>query len=110
MKKALLACTLLSAWLAVPWVSAANEQTLYGYVSCAKCEDAKVTSDAHLACMRQCSAKGGEGGETVLVTDNDHQLVHLENPETVSGHYAHRVALNGYMKGNVFHVISVRTL
>lgn len=110
MKNALLACTLLSALLTVPWVSAANEQTLYGYVSCAKCEDAKVTSDSHLACMQQCSAKGGEGGDTVLVTDNDHQLVHLENPETVSGHYAHRVVLNGYMKGNVFHVISVRTI
>jgi len=106
MKKALLACTLLSCFLMVQFVLGAD-QTLYGYVSCSKCEATKGASQSHLECMEKCLAKGAD---VVLVTDNDHQLVGIENPDTLSGHHAHHVALEGYMKGNVFHVISVRTL
>ena len=39
------------------------------------------------------------------MTDNDYTVVGIENPNSVSGHYAHHVALRGYMNGNVFHVI-----
>ena len=107
MKKALLACTLLSGFLMVRFLSAAGEQTLYGYVSCSKCEAAKGATESHLECMQQCLAKGAD---VVLVTDNDHQLIHIENPDTVSGHHAHHVALYGHMDGTVFRVISVRIL
>jgi hypothetical protein len=55
--------------------------------------------------MQQCLAKGAD---VVLVTDNDHQLIHIANPDMVSGHHAHHVALYGYMDGTVFRVISVR--
>jgi uncharacterized protein YqfA (UPF0365 family) len=107
MKKALLACTLLSiSVLMVQVVLAAGEQTLYGYVSCSMC-GAKGATESHRDCMEKCLAKGAD---VVLVTDDDHHLVRIENPDTVSGHHAHRVALSGYMNGDVFHVISIRIL
>jgi hypothetical protein len=107
MRKALLACTVLSiSILMVQFVLASGEQTLYGYVSCSLC-GAKGATESHRDCMEKCLAKGAD---TVLVTDDDHHLVRIENPDTVSGHHAHRVALYGYMNGNVFHVISVRIL
>jgi hypothetical protein len=107
MKKSLLACTVLAGFLMLQLVSVAAEQTLYGYVSCSKCEANKGASESHRDCVDKCLAKGAS---IVLVTDNDHNLVGIENPETVSGHHGHHVALDGYMNGNVFHVISVRIL
>jgi hypothetical protein len=107
MKKAMLACAVLSTFLMIQLVWAAGDQTLYGYVSCSKCEAAKGATASHRDCMEKCLAKGAD---VVLVTDNDHQLVGIENPDVVSGHHAHHVALQGYMKGGVFHVISVRIL
>jgi hypothetical protein len=107
MKKALLACTLLSSFLMARFVSAAGDQTVYGYISCSKCEGAKGATESHRECMEKCVAKGAD---VVLVTDNDHRLISIENPDTVSGQHAHHVALYGYMNGNGFHVISVRVL
>jgi len=106
MKKALLACIILSSFLMVQFVSAAGEQTLYGYISCSKCE-AKGATESHRDCMEKCVAKGAD---IVLVTDDDHHLVGIENPDIVSRHHAHHVALDGYMNGSVFHVIRVRIL
>lgn len=107
MRKVLLVCTLLSTFLMVQLVSAAGEQTLRGYVSCSKCEASKGATGSHLDCMQQCLAKGAD---VVLITDDDHQLIRLENPNTVSAQHAHHVALYGYMSGTAFHVISVRIL
>ncbi len=107
MKKALLICTLLCTFLMVRLVSAAGEQTLRGYVSCSKCEASKGAGEGHLDCMQQCLAKGAD---VVLITDNDHSLIRLENPNAVSAQHAHHVALYGYMNGTAFHVISVRIL
>jgi hypothetical protein len=106
MKKALLACTILSSFVMVQLVSAAGGQTLYGYVSCSKC-GVKGATESHRDCMEKCLAKGAS---IVLVTDDDHHPVSIENPDAVSGHHGHHVALDGYMNGDVFHVISVRTL
>ena len=107
MKKALLVCALLCSTCLVRLVSAAGEQTLRGYVSCSKCEASKGATGSHLDCMRQCLAKGAD---VVLITDNDHSLIRLDNPSTVSTQHAHHVALYGYMNGTAFHVISVRIL
>jgi hypothetical protein len=35
-------------------------------------------------------------------------VIPIDNPDTVSGQHAHRVALYGYTTGEAFHVISVR--
>jgi len=107
MKKALLACTVLSiSILMAQFVLASGEQTLYGYVSCSMC-GAKGVTESHLDCMEKCLAKGAG---VVLVTDDDHNVVPIENPDSVSGHHAHRVALSGYRKGDAFYVVSVRIL
>ena len=107
MKKALLACAVLClSFLMVPSVSAAREYTLYGYLSDSKCTT-KGTTESHRDCMEKCLAKGGD---VILVTDDDHRLIRIENQESVKGHHAHRVALDGYMNGDFFHVISVRIL
>ena len=107
MKKALLACAVFSiSILMVQFVLAAGQQTLYGYVSCTKCA-AKGATESHRDCMEKCLAKGAG---VVLVTDDDHRLIRIENPEAVKAHHAHRVALDGYMNGDLFHVISVRII
>ena len=108
MKKALLACTLVSiSILMVRLVSAANEQTATGYISCSKCAASKGASDSHRDCMEQCLAKGAA---VVLITDGDQHMVRIENPDAVSGQHGHRVALSGYMTDDGLHVISVRML
>ncbi|MFZ0762075.1 MAG: hypothetical protein WAM69_19165 [Candidatus Sulfotelmatobacter sp.] len=107
MKKTLLACAVLS--ISIPGarlVLAVGEQTLYGYVSCSVCA-AKGATESHLDCMEKCLRKGAN---VVLVTDDDHKVIPIENPDSVSEHHAHHVALYGYMVGGSFRVISVRIL
>jgi hypothetical protein len=87
-------------------VLAAGQITLYGYISCTEC-GAKGATESHRDCMEKCVAKGAG---VVLVTDNDHYVIRIENPDAVRGHYAHHVALDGYVNGDVFHVISLRIL
>jgi hypothetical protein len=111
MRKALSICALLViSSLPVQFASAAGkknvsgEQTLYGYISCSAC-GAKGATESHRECMEKCLAKGAN---IVLVTDGDNMLIPIDNPDTVSGQHAHRVALFGYTSGEAFHVISVR--
>jgi hypothetical protein len=105
MIKVVLVCSLFFTLLMVSPVSATGEQTLRGYVSCSKCKASKGASESHLDCMHECLAKGAD---VVLITDNDHSLIRLDNPNMVSAQHAHHVALYGYMNGTAFHVISVR--
>jgi len=108
MKKAVLACILLSIGiLMVQLVSADGELTFFGYVSCSQCAPAKGASDGHRECMEECLAKGAA---VMLITDDGHNLIRIENPDTVSGQHAHHVALSGYMNDNGFHVVTVRML
>ena len=57
--------------------------------------------------VRECLTKGGQvtfhpdGGRTDLV---------IENPDLVKGHEWHRVSITGYPSGNVFHIISLRSI
>ena len=108
MKKAL---TLGAAlWIALSFgqlVSvAADDFTVYGYISCSAC-GAKGASSSHGDCMQKCLAKGAQ---VVIVADDTQHIMTIENPDTVSGQHAHHVALFGYMNAGSFHVISVRIL
>ena len=84
----------------------AVDQTIYGYISCSACA-AKGATDSHRDCMEKCLAKGAD---VVLVMDDTKNVVRIDNPGSVSGHHAHRVALFGYFNNGAFHVISVRTV
>lgn len=104
MRRTLLVCALLSITCAL--LAAAADDTVYGYVSCSIC-GTKGASESHRDCVEKCLAKGAD---IVLIADNTGEIVHLDNPETVSGHHGHRVALTGYFTAHAFHVLSVRTL
>ena len=86
--------------------SSAQDVTITGYISDSICA-AKGASSGHFDCMEKCLAKGAH---VVLVVDDDQRIVPIENPDTVSGHHGHRVALFGYLNNNAFHVVSVRIL
>jgi hypothetical protein len=103
MKKLLLLCLVL---LVTALQGSADEQTIYGYISCSVCA-AKGATDTHRECMEKCIAKGAN---VVLVTDYTNEIVRIDNPDLVSSHYAHRVALSGYFKDSAFHILSVRIL
>jgi hypothetical protein len=103
MRKALQLCAVLLVTL-LPL--SAVDQTIYGYITCSICA-AKGATDSHGDCMEKCLAKGAD---VVLVTDDTKQIVSLDNPDSVSGHHAHHVAVFGYFKNDAFHVVSVRIL
>jgi len=84
--------------------NASGEQTIYGYISCSAC-GAKGATDSHGDCMEKCLAKGAK---VVVVSEENQMVIPIDNPDTVSGQHAHRVALYGYTTGEAFHVISVR--
>lgn len=87
--------------------SVAQDQTITGFISCSVCA-AKGANSGHADCMQKCLTKGAQ---IVIIADDDQRIVPIENPDTVSGHHAHRVALFGYMNNNhAFHVVSVRIL
>jgi hypothetical protein len=108
--KMLLLCIGLPIGLLVAGLasSAAQDKTITGYITCSVCA-AKGATPSHLDCMEKCLAKGAR---VVIVLDEDQRIVPIENPDSVSRHHAHRVALFGYMNNNnnAFHVVSVRTL
>jgi hypothetical protein len=105
MRKALpIVALLVLSFLAVKYASSQADKTLYGYISCSMCGE-KGATDSHRDCMEKCLAKGAG---VVIVTDNDHYVIPIENPDKVVGHHAHRVALFGYSNGKAFHVVSVR--
>jgi hypothetical protein len=86
--------------------SSAQDATVTGYISDSICATKGATS-GHFDCMEKCLAKGGH---VVIVVDDDQRIVPIDNPDSVSGHHAHRVALFGYLSNNGFHVVSVRIL
>jgi hypothetical protein len=108
MKKTLMLCAAFLIALSLVELASggANDQTIYGYISCSAC-GAKGITPTHAECMQKCLAKGAQ---VVIVLDGDQRIITIENPDTVSGHVAHRVALFGYMNGRSFHVVSLRIL
>ena len=87
-----------------------TEDTLYGTVSCSvpapPPDPAKAgaqTPDSVQLCLAR-------RGKVVIVDDVTKNGIPIENPDTVKGYEGHRISSSGYMHGDSFHVISVRTL
>jgi hypothetical protein len=106
MRKALSVLALLIVNFSLPYASGQGDRTLYGYISCSVCAE-KGATETHRDCIEKCLAKGAG---VVIVTDNDHYVIPIDNPDKVSGNHAHHVALFGYPVGHAFHIISVRIL
>jgi hypothetical protein len=84
---------------------AAGALTMSGYISCSA--GAKVVPPGDADAVRKCLDKGGL---TVIVVDDTHQAVTIENPEAVRGHEGHRVLITGRVEEKGFHVYSVRII
>jgi hypothetical protein len=106
MKKLLLLCVALS-WLClmIAGVSAASDKTtVKGWVTDSKC-GAKGTMAGHEACTKKCLAAGAK---MVVVTDGDQKVLTVDNPDALTGHEGHHVAVTGEVTGDSIHVESAK--
>jgi len=108
MKKVLLPLVALSLLLfldsPVPVVAAAPAE-VSGYIGCSTAPKDAPPGDADA--VRKCLDKGGL---TVIVLDNTHQVLIIENPSAVKGHEGHRVLLTGDITAGTIHVYSLRII
>jgi hypothetical protein len=97
------ACVLLAGAMTA---SAADTETINGWISDAKCGVKGANAKAE-ACTKKCI----EAGEKmVVVTDKDQKVLSVENPDALKGHEGHHVAVTGHVTGDSVHVESVKML
>jgi hypothetical protein len=97
MKKLLLLCLALSVvFLCVIATSAADSESVKGWVSDTKC-GAKGTSEKHAACAKKCI---GAGEKMALVTDQGEKVLTVSNPDALQGHEGHHVEVKGEVSGD----------
>jgi|HubBroStandDraft_6_1064221.scaffolds.fasta_scaffold39724_4 hypothetical protein len=84
---------------------AAKPQTWSGYISCST--EAKGAPPGDSDAVRKCLDKGGL---TVIVLDDTHQVLTIENPNAVKGQEGHRVLITGDIDEKGIHVLSVRII
>ena len=106
MKKLLWVLLALSVLFGTVAVFAADMSTLKGYVSDSKC-GAKGTSEKHADCAKKCIAAGEK---VVVVTDGANKVLTVDNPDKLTGHEGHHVAVTGTVTGDMIHVDSVKML
>jgi hypothetical protein len=105
MRKLLLICISLSVmFVGVSFASDAT--TVNGYVSDSKC-GAKGANAKAAECTKKCLKAGAN---VVVVTDGDQKVLTVSNPDALTGHEGHHVAVTGEVSGDSIHVDSVKTL
>lgn len=85
---------------------AADASTVNGYVSDSKC-GAKGANAGAAECTKKCLQAGAK---MVVVTDGDQKVLTVDNPDKLTGHEGHHVAVTGTVKGESIHVDSVKML
>ena len=107
MRRPLLICLALSVLIAFAHLSIAQDSsTVKGYVTDSKC-GAKGANAKAGECTKKCLQAGAK---MVVVTDGDQKVLTVENPDAVSGHEGHHVAVTGHVMGDSIHVESVKML
>ncbi len=107
MRKLLLAVLALSVMFMFVGVSFADDATtVKGYVSDSKC-GAKGANAKAAECTKKCIKAGAK---MVVVTDEDQKVLTVENPDALTGHEGHHVAVTGKVSGDSIHVDSVSML
>jgi hypothetical protein len=99
MKKLILSLFLVSSLLVCLAIVAAAESksasakasTVNGWVTDAKC-GAKAASAKAEGCTKKCLAAGEK---MVFVTDKDHKVLTVDNPDALKDHAGHHVAVKG---------------
>ena len=107
MRKLLLICLALCVVFMLVGVSfAADSTTVNGYVADSKC-GAKGANEKAAACTKKCIK---EGAKMVVVTDGDQKVLTVDNPDALTGHEGHHVAVTGQVTGESIHVDSVKMM
>jgi len=107
MKKLLLICLALCVMFVLAGITfAAGTTTVNGIVSDSKC-GAKNAGEKGAECTKECVKKGAK---LVVVTDGDQKVVAVDNPDVLTGHEGHHVAVTGTMNGDSMHVDSVKMI
>jgi hypothetical protein len=83
-----------------------KSSTVNGWVADDKC-GAKGANAGAEACTKKCLAAGAK---LVVVTDSDHKVLTVENPDALKGHEGHHVAVTGHVTGESIHVESAKML
>ena len=86
----------------------AKADTLKGWVTDAKC-NAKGANASAEACTKKCLAAGEK---MVFVTDKDHQVLTVDNPDALKDHAGHHVSVKGEVNASAgsIHVDSASML
>jgi hypothetical protein len=107
MRKLLLLGLSLSVLFLYAGVSfAADTTTVKGWVSDSKC-GAKGANAKAAECTKKCIQ---QGAKMVVVTDGDQKVLTVDNPDSLTGHEGHHVAVTGTVSGDSIHVDSVKML
>jgi len=107
MRKLLMICLALCVVFMLVGVSfAADSTTVNGIVSDSKC-GAKNAGAKGAECTKACVKKGAK---LVVVTDGDQKVIAVDNPDSLTGHEGHHVAVTGTMMGDSMHVDSVKMM
>jgi putative cell wall-binding protein len=105
-KLLLILVALCVAFMMISVTFAADSTTVNGYVSDSKC-GAKGANAGAAECTKKCIQGGAK---MVVVTDKDQKVLMVENPDTLTGHEGHHVAVTGHVNGDSIHVESVKML
>ena len=107
MRKLLLVLVVLCvAFMMISVAFAADSTTVNGFVSDSKC-GAKGANAGAAECTKKCNQGGAK---MVVVTDQDQKILTVENPDKLTGHEGHHVAVTGHVTGDSIHVESVKML
>ena len=107
MKKLLLVCLVLSfLFVIATFTWGADATTVNGWVADSKC-GVKGANAAAAECTKKCLAAGAK---MVVVTDGDQKVLTVENPDALTGHEGHHVAVTGHVTGDSIHVESAKML
>lgn len=107
MRKLLLICLALCVMFMMVGITfAADATTVNGYVADSKC-GVKGAHDGAAECTKKCLK---EGAKMVVVTDGDQKVLTVDNPDALTGHEGHHVAVTGTVTGDSIHVDSVKMM
>ena len=107
MRKLLLVLVALCvAFMMISVAFAADATTVNGFVSDSKCGTKGANAGA-AECTKKC-IKGG--AKMVVVTDKDQKVLTVDNPDALTGHEGHHVAVTGQVSGDSIHVEGVKML
>ena len=67
----------------------------------------RTLAQAGAACTKKCVKAGAK---LVVVTDGDQKVIAVDNPDVLTGHEGHHVAVTGTMTGDSMHVDSVKMI